>query len=130
MLSATGGSISWASGIPYAWLLVAVVVAVLVIFAAGKAWPESVSLLTVVALFLTAVVGFLQWQILSTTEETIKTDQRPWVGLAEIDPIRESRGSSKVVAYHIDTLNIGKSPALKQIFALSGVQEIAPNIRA
>jgi hypothetical protein len=46
-------------------------------------------------------------------DQTIKTDQRPWVGLAEIDPIPESRGSSKVVAYHIDMLNTGKSPALK-----------------
>jgi hypothetical protein len=66
---------------------------------------------------MTVVVGFLQWRILSTTEDTIKTDQRPWVGLSGIEPIPES---SRVAAYGVTIANSGKSPALKADIQIIG----------
>ena len=84
MLSAIGGSISWAIS-PLIAVIVAGIAAILI---TRKIWPgrASTDTLTILVLFLTVIVGFLQWQILNKTEHTMRTNERPWVGLGAIVP--------------------------------------------
>jgi hypothetical protein len=61
-------------------------------------------------------LGFMQQQL-----DTMKVDQRPWVGLGAVRPIGEGSGPSlKVYGYSVAIANAGKSPALKTDIALIG----------
>ena len=114
MLSALGGSI----GSEFSALAAAITVGLAAIIIVRIIFPGrwSTHTLTVIVLFMTVVVGFLHWRILSTTEDTIKTDQRPWVGMMGIDPVREHPQSDKIIAYGVTIGKAASRPPWKWIF--------------